>query len=161
MTDTEHPSKIKQLHSVLVEMEFQRNHLTDEGSENASLSMGGSISMMPSVGNLHAAQCRFFAGEIDARKKPTDAVGEDNAIFSLDATYMVAIRASEDVPENERRMHLLELASGSAWLLFRTLFAQVTAQGTMEVPSLPPTLELDWSEDTQFSDDEDDAENPD
>lgn len=91
--------------------------------------------------------CRYSAGQGPGSDGLVDQDELDEQFFEVNATYLISFSADTAVPEEERRSKLLETATSSAWPLFRTLFAQVTTQATMDLPALPLKPDLDWEDD--------------
>jgi hypothetical protein len=80
------------------------------------------------------ATCIFSAGKKINDKKTIE----------IKATYFVGVNDSEALSEGDRKHLLEELASSSAWSMFRSAFAQIASQTGLELPLLPNVPKLRW-----------------
>jgi len=139
MAENKRPTSLpyKPLYPILMNSSFQRNDIRarNEGIQREKF-IAGTVSIYSSGSDdFRLASCEFSAGE--ELKSEADQEKEE-PFFEVKAEYIIAVRFSGRVPNDEEMILLFtDVAATSAWPLFRSHFAMVTAQAITELPPLP------------------------
>lgn len=87
------------------------------------------------VDSLNVGVCEFSAGQKIKGK----------IILQIDATYFIAFDIGKTIIQDRDKKNLVEeMASTSAWPLFRDLFIHIGSQSGEELPLLPNVPKLRW-----------------
>ncbi|WP_441241352.1 hypothetical protein [Tardiphaga sp. 768_D3_N2_1] len=140
ITSKEELLQIQPLYPVLVDLQLLRaEREIDDDVERENFINGRVNIYRDAHSDVEIASCEFSAGE---RLKGTDEENKSNEdssrIVELRATYAVGLRNSRGLSDNQIERVFEDVATASAWQLFRSLFAQVVSQCTVELPQLPP-----------------------
>lgn len=85
--------------------------------------------------SLNIGMCEFSAGQ----------KVKDKIILQIDATYFIAFDIGKTIVQDSDKRNLAEeMASASAWPLFRDLFIHIGSQSGEELPLLPNIPKLRW-----------------
>ena len=123
------------LYPVLLSCEFARDVTDEEDEKEPTRFYDATIKPAGITDGLNVGLCKFSAGE---------KVG-DFETLRLEASYYVAFRASGTQPTDAAFRELMaQVASISAWQLFRTLYSQVVSQANEELPALPAEPDFMW-----------------
>jgi hypothetical protein len=123
------------LYPVLLSCELTRDVTDEEDEKEPTRFYDATIKPASITDGLNVGLCSFSAGE---------KVG-DFETLRLEASYYVAFRAGGTQPTDSAFRELMaQVASISAWQLFRTLFSQVVSQANQELPALPEEPDFTW-----------------